>query len=311
MKSFKFKIYLLLLVSGFLFLVSGHCQAVLLYLEPAQAEYYQGDTFMVEIRIDTQGECINTVEAYLSSEPRILEVKNFSQGNSILSLWLQNPEFSGETGLISFIGGIPGGYCGTLPGDPGISNLLGKIIFEVEKESETTEVKFLDSSQVLLNDGFGTPAKLATKGAVFTILSGIPEVARKEWQEELERDKVPPELFGIEIRQDPLIFEGKYFLIFLATDKQTGIDHYEVKEGIWGWKKAVSPYLLKDQDFKSIIKVKAVDKAGNERITEYKPPGASKLSYSLIIILILLVGGIIWWLLRKRFLCKKSYQQPY
>lgn len=301
----QFKNYYLIVIFIFLFSVFNHCQAAILYLEPAQAEYYQKDTFIVEIRLDTQGECINTVEAYLASEPSILEVKDFSRGNSILHLWLKEPEFSNETGLVSFTGGIPGGYCGTLPGDPGKTNLLGKIIFEVREKSEITEVKLLDSSQVLLNDGFGTPAKLTIQGGVFTILSGTPEVTKKEWQEELERDKIPPEPFEIGISQDPSIFEGKYFLTFLATDKQTGINYYEVKEGIKNWQRAVSPYLLADQSLESIIKVRAVDKAGNEKVIEYRPSEEFKPFPFLIMILILIAGGVIWRSFKKHLLCKK------
>ena len=37
------------------------------------------------------------------------------------------------------------------------------------------------------------------------------------------------------------------------------------------WERAESPYLLKDQSLKSIIKVKAVDKAGNEKIVKVAP----------------------------------------
>lgn len=273
--------------------------ATILYLESSQNEYQLGDTFIAELRINVeQGECINTAEIYLSSEPRILEVKDFSKGDSIISLWLKEPEFSKESGLVSFIGGIPGGYCGLLPGDPGKSNLLGTIIFEVRKGSEITEVKFLDSSQILLNDGLGTPAELEKKGKIFTILAGSPEVVKKEWQERLEDDKIPPEPFGIEIRQDSLVFEGEYFLTFLTSDKQTGIDHYEVREGRREWKRAVSPYLLEDQNLQSIIGVKAVDKAGNERIVEYEPTGKPNLYWLILIFIVILI--IIFWKFFKR-----------
>jgi len=277
----------------FLFSASGVGAAVL-YLEPSSGEYYQDDTFLVEIRIDTEGECINTVKADLSFSKEILEAKDFSQGDSILTLWLEKPKIDQKSGLISFTGGIPGGYCGELPGEPGKPNLLGRIIFqpkEVSGGQPSAKVEFLESSQVLLNDGFGTPAKLTRKGAVFTILPEKREVPKEEWQEELAKDTIPPEPFEIEIQQTPEIFEGKYFITFSTTDKQTGIDYYEVSEvpPIWTLKtakveKAESPYLLKDQSLSSIIKVRAVDKAGNERIAEYIPP-KKPLPYWIIIII--------------------------
>ena len=157
-------------------------QAAVLYIETESNSYYQGDTFIVEARVETE-ECINTIEADLSFPQDILEVIDFSQGNSILVIWLEKPVIKQETGSVSFTGGIPGGYCGRLPGDPGVSNLLGKIIFKVKKEKlGQVAIKFLDTSQVLLNDGFGTPAELKTQEGVFNILSGVPETLKEEWQ---------------------------------------------------------------------------------------------------------------------------------
>ncbi len=302
------KKFLFTLIISFI-LIPTITEAAVLYLEPTEGEHYQEDTFIVTAKIDTEEECINTVEGNLNFSQDILEVVDFSQGSSILTIWVKKPEILQNSGLISFTGGIPGGYCGRLPGDPGESNLLGKIIFKVKNQKlGTAKVEFLDSSQVLLNDGFGTPAKLTLQGATFTILSGVSEFPKEEWLQELKKDTVSPEPFEIEINQDPLIFEGKYFIIFSTNDKQTGIDYYEVKEGERDWKIAESPYLLEDQGLTSIIKVKAVDKAGNERIAEiigprYLPP---EKPFPYWIIIIILVGiGIICWII-KRILMTKS-----
>lgn len=295
----QFKNIIILLVIGFvLFPVTTF--AAILYLEPAEGEYYLEDTFMVEIRLNTEGEYINTTKIDLTFPREILEVKDFSKGNSILTLWLEEPTFSNEAGTISFIGGIPGGYLGE-------DGPLGKIIFKVRETTQNyAKIEFQETSQVLLNDGFGTPSELTTKGAVFNILAEKLEPPKDEWFQELKKDNIPPELFEIEISQDPSIFEDKYFIIFSTTDKQTGIDHYEILETRNRrqevWKTGESPYVLEDQTLQSIIKVKAVDKAGNERIAEYVPPGykpPKKLFSYLIIILILIGAGIIWWRIRK------------
>ena len=118
---------------------------------------------------------------------------------------------------------------------------------------------------------------------------------RDEWQQELGQDKIPPEAFEVEVHQDALIFEGKYFITFSTTDKQTGLSHFEVKEGERDWQQEESPYLLADQSLQSIIKVKAVDMAGNERIAEYVPeiPKKSFLCWIIILTLILLAIGIV------------------
>jgi hypothetical protein len=292
--------FFIIIIILFLLLIPLPGRAAVLYLEPSEGEYYQRDTFIVKLKIDTEGECINTVDANLSFSQDILEAIDFSKGSSILIIWLKEPTLEQNTGRVSFAGGIPGGYCGKLPGDLGESNLLGKIIFkakEFQGERFSAKVNFLESSQALLNDGFGTPAKLKTKEAIITILSGITETPKKEWQEELEKDIIPPEPFEIELSKDPSVFEGKNFITFATNDKQTGIDYYEVQEGWKDWKKAESPYLLENQRLTSIIKVRAIDKAGNERIAE-KLPEKKALPY-WVIILILISAGLIWWAVNK------------
>jgi len=271
-------------------------RAAILYFKPDSGKYYQDETFSVQVMIDTEEDCINTVKGEIDFSKDVLEAVNFATGNSILTIWLQTPKIDQNLGKISFIGGIPGGYCGPLPGEPGELDLLLKIFFKTKREG-MANLRFSEESQVLLNDSLGTPAKLTIKGAVFTILPGIPEIPKKEWQEELEKDNIPPEPFEIEIHRTPEIFEGKYFITFFTSDKQTGLDYFEVKEGKRNWEKAESPYLLEDQDLKSIIKVKAVDKAGNERLAEYIPP--KKITWKdwlPWLILILIVASIIYWL---------------
>jgi hypothetical protein len=304
-ENLKFKI---IISSIFIFLfLPLVAKGAILYFEPSKGEYHLGDTFIVDLRIDTEGECINTVKAIISFPKDLLEAKDFSTGNSILSLWLQNPKIDQKEGLISFVGGIPGGFCGPLPGEPEKPNLLGRIIFRVVSRDVPrglAQVAFRNDSQVLLNDGLGTPDKLTLKEAVFTILPEKLEVPKEEWQEELAKDDIPPEPFEIKISQDPNIFGGKYFIVFSTTDKQTGIDHYEVAEQrrtlrqtTLNWKRAESPYLLEDQSLKSKILVKAVDKAGNERIAEYVPPQKPFLWW--VIIPILVGAGIGYWFYRK------------
>jgi len=301
----RFLRYFVSLFAVFSVLMPMGVEAVVLHLEPSQGKYQPEDTFIVKIKIDIEGECINTVKADLKFSQDVLEAVDFSRGESILTLWLETPQINQSEGLISFVGGVPAGYCGKIPGDLGESNLLGKIIFKVQEVGvKQAEVKFLDASQVLLNDGLGTLAELSTEGATYTILQEKLGPTKDEWQQELEEDKIPPEVFKIEIHQDPLIFEGKYFIIFSTTDKQTGISYFEVKEGKKNWQREKSPYLLTDQSLQSIIKVKAVDKAGNERIAEYIPEIPKKpLPYQIIILILIGIGVIVW--IRYKILGKK------
>jgi len=68
-------------------------------------------------------------------------------------------------------------------------------------------------------------------------------------------------------------------LVFATQDKGSGIDGYAIHESpriktrisTNELMEDESPYLLKDQNLRSYIYVKAVDKAGNERIAMLEP----------------------------------------
>lgn len=278
-------------------------KGAILYFDPADGQYQPGQTFIVKVKIDTEQECINAIRVDLSYNKDVLEIIDFSQGKSIISLWLEPLDINKEEGKIYFSGGIPGGYCGQLPGDPGESDVLGKIIFKMpglsatEKEKNIAEIKFSENSQVLLNDAFGTKARLTLRGAKFEISEKAPSVI-DQWEKEILEDKIPPESFEVLVLKEPSVFEEKYFIIFQTLDKQTGIDYYEIKEGERDWKKAVSPYMLENQRLSSIIKVRAIDKAGNERMAEYIP-SLVRRGLPWWAIILILIGAIAWWIITK------------
>lgn len=300
--------FLIFLYSISYILTPSFASAVELYFEPSLGQYRQDDTFLTAIKIDAQGECINTVEANLSFPANALEAVDFSQGDSILAFWAKSPAIDQNTGVISFIGGIPKGYCGNG------NNLLGKIAFKVQKsgENKNAEIKFLEGTKVLLNDGQGTSADLSLKTASFTILAEKSVIIRDEWQDTLKQDKIPPETFEIKISEAPDVFSGKYFVVFYTADNQTGIDHYEIKEGKGDWKTAVSPYLLQDQTLKSKISVKAIDKAGNEKISIFMPSSGSEAGWKdvIIIIIVLIFLIVLNHVIRKLKINEKNISHP-
>lgn len=314
--------------------------AATLYFTPSSGSYGFGDVFAVDIKIDLDSgdECVNTVQGFVGFDKDYLEMVDFSGGESILSLWIDLPKTGdmqsiNHEKLVKFTGGIPGGYCGKIPGDPGESNIIGKIIFKVNNfkadavPKPTAKIFFLNGTQVLLNDGLGTEAKLVLKEAEFTITEQQAE-QRKEWESLKNEDTVPPEPFIIEIQRSQSMYNGKNYLIFNTTDKQSGIDHYEVLETRFDdsaeddswfswlkgkkagpkWKAATIPYILEDQSLTSNIKVKAIDKAGNERVEEYfikdgkpAPDTAMRFApYVLLLIMIMIVALLSYRKLRGR-----------
>lgn len=292
----------------FIFIIcSGPANAAALYFNLSKNEFRAGDTFIAKMKIDTQGECINTVKADIKFSD-VLEAVDFVKSDSILVFWVEDPRIDNNTDKISFAGGIPGGYCGKISDDSGSGNIIGKIVFKAKDvgqegaKSEPAELEILNTSEILLNDGLGTKANLTVRNANLDILNKEGS-ASDAWKDEKENDKIPPEIFNIGIEQDPGIFDGKYFAVFSTLDKQTGVDHYEVQENGRGWERADSPYLLKKQDIKTPIKVKAVDKAGNERIEEinYERSEFKTVARSIPDLLYILAVGIIaglWIIIR-------------
>lgn len=295
-----------ILIVAILFIFPLASSAAVLYLEPDEGEYGPGDSFAVDIMLDTR-RCINTIEATIRFPNDYLTVMDFLTGDSILHLWVDRPNNESlrdinDLGEIYFAGGIPGGYCGKIPGDPGISNIVARVIFKIpsmilsDVKRDKVNITFnSNNTRVLVNDGLGTEDDLELKNASFAVASHSVK-PDQFWKYRIEMDKIPPEPFVIELHQNPDVFEGKYYIIFNTTDKQSGLDRYEIKEigsdellGIekklkfyekWfkeeapkaGWVTAKMPYQLNDQSLMSVIKVKAIDKAGNERIVEYVPP---------------------------------------
>jgi len=286
-----------------LFLLPLSTQAATLYLDPVSVKSGPDDVFEVKVKIGTGlGECVNAGNISLTFPPEVLEAKDFNSGESIFSLWVNKPgrddmDKINADGRIVFSGGLPGGYCGKISGDPGDSNILGSVIFSPKKPISFSKggIDFDIDTEVYLNDGQGTKASLETQGANVEIdKKAVGQ--RDDWKQKIVEDIFPPEPFLIQISRDSKVADGRYFIVFSTTDKQTGVDHYEVLEakpsqvagysdkGLFGFLKKMfgvksptvdfkivdSPYVLQDQALKSVIKVKAVDLAGNERLVEYQ-----------------------------------------
>ena len=277
-----------------LFLFAFQTHAATLYIEPHEAELYPGDTLALSVRVDTdEDECINVIDGVLELSDNITPV-DISLGESIFPLWVEQPTIHTETNTVSFAGGIPNGYCGRIDGDPRLTNVILELIVQAsglqttqsddDESDPTAYVTFGDATQVLLNNNAGTRAPLRTLDASIRVHKDPSGAIVNEWGERIDIDDIPPSKFSITLTSDPSIFGGRHFVAFNSTDKQSGIDHYEVMEepiddtGIfdWGavnapWVAARSPYLLQDQTLNSTIRIKAVDKAGNEYIAVYVP----------------------------------------
>jgi hypothetical protein len=297
----------------YLFFGIQSAHAALLYFDPAEVNVHRGDSITLRLRIDTdEGECINTVNALIHYDPSV-QIVDVSRGDSILNIWVENPVISQENHTVAFAGGLPGGYCGRIQGDPSLTNVLLDIVlrspgFSIGAgDSPFAKIWIDESSEVLLHDGFGTNANLRLQDARINLLDTAGATPTDEWNASVRDDNELPSDFTITPPQkDEFAFGGKFFIVFNSIDKQSGIDHYEVMEEPfsefyafrWGradapWVETESPYVLTDQTLNSTIRVKAIDKAGNERIAVLVPDVALRSLSRDKMIAIILVGGFV------------------
>jgi hypothetical protein len=280
--------------------------------------------FKVDLFLNTEGENINALEGKILFSADQLELKEINDGGSIVSFWLEKPKALNNTNTLNnanenitrnnaniditrnsaniqevvFSGIVPGGFSGE-------KGLILSLVFKTKKEGQAF-IEISDS-KVLLNDGLGTETKLKTENLSINI---NPNISVPEYI--APSDKEPPEDFKPEIVSDPNIFDGKYSLIFETKDKGSGVDKYFVYENMRKrtridtneWVVAESPYLLKDQKLRSYIYVKAVDKAGNERIVYLNPKYPLKWYekweiWSIIILILIFIYAIFKLIKRK------------
>ncbi len=331
------------LFSAFHSLPTAH--AATLSIDPSKGAYGPGDTFVITVRLDPGvDECINATTVELIYPKGLMNASAVSKGESVLTLWPSEPVVDHERGLVSFSGGIPAGYCGRILGDPGKTNIIAKVIFNIPGEASgdtalsrplPMPITFGAGTMVLENDGFGTPVPLILEVGTFTrtvASSGAPN----EWLEIVHADVIKPDIFAPMLHQDEKMFQGKHFLIFSAIDKQSGVHHYEVSEDdpqslgmvrgtpreIALFVNAVSPYVLRDQELGSRIIVRAIDHAGNVQETilaptnvEIKKTGNELLDvstwstwwYVLVFGVIVILGGAF---LLQRYLTRPQPTDP-
>lgn len=292
----KFKIIFLFFI--FFFLFSLPASAASLNLVSPLPEMGIGQEFKVDLMLDAEGQDINAAQGKIVFPQNNLELKEIIDGNSIINLWIEKPVLKGNK--ILFSGVIPGGFSGVLspyykgkkPGK------IFSLIFYTKSEGDGA-IEIHDA-KALLNDGKGTEAPLA----VYNFSAYVTTLTDEQFtiSNQIPKDIDPPELFTPEISRDPDVFDGKWFLVFITQDKGSGIDRYEVQETLNrepnknNWQVAESPLLLKDQNRASYIFVKAVDRAGNQRIvvvTPFYKPWYQKMLVDIPIILAILIGVII------------------
>lgn len=221
------------------------------------------EQFKIDLNINTNKESINAVGGKIIFPADLLDLSEVREENSIVNFWVEKPIF--KDGEVVFSGITPAGYISD-------KSLILSLVFKAKKEGKAF-IK-IENASALKNDGKGTKSTLKTSDLQLNI-SGVTNTPNNKIAEIMDQEA--PEEFLPEISKDPNLLDNKWFLVFVAEDKGSGTDKYEVKESRYNifdfsrWVEAKSPYILTDQELKSNVFVKAIDKKGNVRTMKLSP----------------------------------------
>lgn len=278
----------ILIFCVFLFLSPVAASAATVSLKATPERIGIGDIVRVDILINSAMP-VNAFSGAVSYSETMLETVAVSDGNSVINLWITHPAAPSAGMPIAFAGITPGGFSGT-------GGTLFSVLFRA-KATGTANMALADV-EVLRNDGEGGEEPVTLKPLALSIgprpLGGYAEPS----------DTTSPESFTAYLGNDPQLFGGRNYLVFIAVDKDSGIDHYAVAESRLPpflhflfplfWNITEAPYVIADQNLTSTLYVKAVDRAGNERLGIY-PPRHLFTAYEIVVLLVILLGVVLFW----------------
>lgn len=257
-----------------------------IYFDPQDSSAGIGTEFVIAINATVAiDEPINAFDVAVRIPPSFTPIDT-SDGNSVVSLWLERPTFDETTRLLRFSGIVPNGYAG----------VGGRLITMtvIPNNAEAVAVVTVDTTTRLYTDA-AVPVPVTT-GSI-----EIPIVPSKQNIPVSILDRDPPELFAVEIVRDAALYDGQSVLIFSTVDKGSGMAQYQIRKQwlhlVWGdWRDAISPFPVGASWFVTRYEVAAYDKVGNRQVAAVEGQssiyGVVGISLSLVIVLMLLLRYI-------------------
>lgn len=145
---------------GVMALFANTAQAASLFFVPGTGEFGLEKEIVADLKIDSEGTGINASQATIRFPKDMLEVKSVDKADSTFNFWLEEPTFSNEEGVISFVGGTPYGVSG--------ASLQTLRITFTTKSSGVATITIVDAA-VTASDESGTNVLFKTNDAAFTI----------------------------------------------------------------------------------------------------------------------------------------------
>lgn len=147
---------------GAIFLSSNIASAATMQINSSSGTLSPGSIATLSVVLNSEGVAINNAEAKIVFPTDLLEVVSVSKGNSIFSLWVEEPAYSNVAGTINFNGGVP---------TPGFNGSNGSAISVVVKAKKAGQADlFFSDAAIRANDGFGTEVLRVKTGKTLSIV---------------------------------------------------------------------------------------------------------------------------------------------
>jgi hypothetical protein len=331
--------------------------AAKLYFYPQSVSVIEGDTYTLEVRLDTEGESINALDVTGKVDGGTIE--SVGTANSFIQIFIKSEKTGDNT--FHFAGGTPGGFTGngvvgllTVRADStgegrasfdDSSNLLSGTGESLGQDTEFSETSVNTSakderyikitsrshpdqnkwysntklnlhwdledgvqySYVISNDPTKVPDDIPDKpsgtlewlgdvsiegldqGVYYFALKRVGESSVYRYRVMI--DTTPPEWAGVEVSKGVPETDNNDFVVFLAKDSLSGVDHYEVRVDDGPSKTVESPYVLPKSYGK--VTITAFDKAGNRADKVIYGKGEKNVAIFYIIIALIVIGGAV------------------
>lgn len=263
--------------------------------DPQERTVGLDSVFDVGVNIDA-AHPINVISIVMTF-PDAMVPTDVSDGNSVINYWIEYPHYDPHTHTLAFSGMIPGGFSGAggrLVTLKLLASKPGRIALKIDTKASTVYLNTPDADEDVVSS---VPLTLAVSAHRNNIGNTIP-------------DQGAPEDFMPVIVPHPDA-SGRWVVAFATQDKGSGMYRYEVSESRFDipllqrflWRTAESPYVLHDQQLRSYVHIRAIDKVGNERIKTILPVHSwyAGLGWwiSYISIIMACILGSMWWRRRR------------
>lgn len=148
------------IVCGMISFFASTASAASLFFVPGTGEFGLEKEIVADLKINSDDAGINAAQATIRFPKDMLEVKSIDKTDSTFNFWLEEPTFSNEEGIISFVGGTPYGVSG--------ASLQTLRITFATKSSGVAPVTIIDAA-ITASDGNATNVLSKTNDAAFTI----------------------------------------------------------------------------------------------------------------------------------------------